>query len=103
MQDRDKVREWMKENLPKYEYGSSFDLAVDCCYDLDLFDNEWDYTIPQWVIEEAEGLNGKDESISEEVKKSLTIISSMSSKLDKDEKVIVKRALNALIHKLDKT
>jgi hypothetical protein len=53
------VCDWMRENLPKYDYGSGFDLAVDCTYDLGLHDaytlNEWE-TIPHWIVRISEAI-----------------------------------------------
>jgi hypothetical protein len=31
------ILSWMKENMPKHNYQDSFDLALDCASELDLY------------------------------------------------------------------
>lgn len=63
--------QWMSESLGEGSgelYGSAFDLAVDCCDDLNLYDDL--YAIPVYVVEIAELLMGSDDGkISQEEKK----------------------------------
>jgi hypothetical protein len=52
---RAKVKAWMEEHISKYDYGSSFDLAVDCAYDLELVSAELnDWEIPAYIVDIAE-------------------------------------------------
>lgn len=61
------MRKFMRENA-EYQKGegSSMDLAVLCCDDLELYEDNTDidgqdYEIPQWLSDLAEQLNGKDD------------------------------------------
>lgn len=59
---KDKCHRWMMNYKDEYEYGSAFDLAVDCTADLDLYglDNPGTMDIPAFVVEIAESIMGKD-------------------------------------------
>lgn len=52
------AEKWMRDSMTEYEYGSSFDLAVECAYSLDLCEmcevNGDKTFIPIWLTELAE-------------------------------------------------
>ena len=57
------IKTWMNDAIKELgidAYGSAFDLAVDAAYDLNLAIEENDYTIPQYVVEIAENIMGKE-------------------------------------------
>lgn len=59
--DTEEVKTWIGKNQPKYDYGNSFDMAVDCAYDLEIFDQDeflvdqkQTHSIPQWIVDLCE-------------------------------------------------
>jgi len=63
MSDKNKkeiIRQWMTKAYEGQEgiYGSAFDLAVDCTYDLKIWVG--DYEIPEVCIEIAESIMGEN-------------------------------------------
>lgn len=56
--NRQKVTAWIRDNMPMYDYGSSFDMAVDCAHDLglcELCEVNGDYTfIPEYIVDICE-------------------------------------------------
>jgi hypothetical protein len=51
------VKAWIQEHRSKFDYGNEFDMAVDCSYDLDIFDKDQhlidgsEFTIPSWIVD----------------------------------------------------
>jgi hypothetical protein len=60
------VRRWMARNRNDRAFGSAFDFAVSCVYDLYLVSPEgvggWpgDWEIPQYAVDIAESIMGPD-------------------------------------------
>jgi hypothetical protein len=57
------VRKWFTENKASFNLGQDdpFDIAVDCAYDLEIFDFDQheidpseEFCIPAWIVDAAE-------------------------------------------------
>ena len=56
MTNRDLVRMWMMAEVEDYDDGCEVNctkMAEDAAYEYDLYDDDVDFTIPEWVFELA--------------------------------------------------